>query len=121
MRKRPQSAAVAPAAGKDSLPAATKQVSIRSDVREVGMAEQTAERVRTIVIPRELEAFFFDRLRERYQQRSDVEVIVDRRQTERRRPSPYRVSPGPLAERRRRERRDERPRWSLPEMPFAAS
>jgi hypothetical protein len=85
------------------------------------MAELAAAQLRTIVVPRELEEFFYDRLRERFASRADLTIVVDRRRAERRRPSPYRVGPGPLAERRRCERRNDGPRWSLAEMPFSAS
>ncbi|MGO8684971.1 MAG: hypothetical protein ACLQUT_10410 [Thermoleophilia bacterium] len=85
------------------------------------MAEPAATLMRTIVVPRELEEFFYDRLRMQFASRADVAIVVDRRRAERRRPSPYRVGPGPLAERRSCERRNDGPRWSLAEMPFSAS
>lgn len=85
------------------------------------MAEQTAEQVRMIVIPRELEGFFYERLSERYRDRPDVKVIVDRRLRERRRSVPYQAGPAPLTNRRRADRRTQGPRWSLAEMPFSTS
>jgi len=77
-------------------------------------------RKRVIVIPRQLEGYFYERLRARFADRDDVEVIVDRRVGERRRER-WVSGPGPLAERRRGERRDSRVVWSLPDLPFAAS
>jgi hypothetical protein len=72
-----------------------------------------------IVVPRQLEGFFYERLRERYAGRDDVTVVVDRRRSERRRPEA--VAPAPLKERRRSDRREAAERWSLDEMPFAGA
>ncbi len=85
------------------------------------MADQTAKKARVIVIPRELEGFFYERLSERYQGNPNVRVIVDRRKNDRRSRAAYQLGPGPLADRRRGDRRNEGPRWSLAEMPFSAS
>ena len=83
---------------------------------------RTTETVRTrlIVIPRPLEGFFYARLTERFAGRADVRVIVDRRTAERRRER-WVCGPGPLAERRKGDRRLRAVAWSLPEMPFSAS
>ena len=75
---------------------------------------------RVIVIPRQLEGFFYERLRSEFSGRSDVRVVVDRRVGERRRPR-WVSGAGPLTERRHGERRAEAPAWSLPDMPFSAS
>ncbi len=75
---------------------------------------------RIIVIPRQLEGFFYERLSAQFQSRDDVRVVVDRRTGERRRPR-WVSGAGPFTERRRGDRRDERPAWSLPDMPFSAS
>lgn len=75
---------------------------------------------RVIVIPRPLEGYFYERLRARFADRDDVEVIVDRRVGERRRER-WVSGPGPLTERRRGDRRDSRVVWSLPDLPFVAS
>jgi hypothetical protein len=72
-----------------------------------------------IVVPRQLEGFFFERLRERYAARSDVKVVVDRRVGERRRT--HASAPASLNERRYGDRRDEAGYWSLGEMPFAGA
>lgn len=71
---------------------------------------------RVIVIPRQLEGFFYERLTDRFAGRDDVRVIVDRRVGERRQPR-WTCGPGPLTERRRGERRAQGAVWSLPEMP----
>lgn len=76
---------------------------------------------KVIVVPRPLEAFFYERLRERYAGRDDVEVVVDRRVGERRRRDRYVCGPGPLSERRQGDRRTSAVSWSLPEMPLSAS
>ncbi len=75
---------------------------------------------RVIVIPRELEGFFYERLSAEVARRGDVRVVVDRRVGERRHPR-WVSGPGPFAERRHGERRSEAPAWSLPDMPFSAS
>jgi hypothetical protein len=72
-----------------------------------------------IVIPRQLEEFFYERLTRRFVEREDVRVVVDRRAGQRREP---RVSdPGPLADRRRGERRDTSTTWTLADMPVLMS
>ena len=81
--------------------------------------EQKAQ-PRIIVIPRQLEGYFFPRLSAEFAARGDVHVIVDRREGERRQPR-WVSGAGPLTERRRGERRTQRPAWSLPDMPFSAS
>jgi hypothetical protein len=78
------------------------------------------EQTRVIVIPRPLEAFFFERLADRYAGRDDVRVVVDRRVGERRAVR-WSVGPGPLTDRRRGDRRRAPMVWSLGEMPFAVS
>ena len=76
---------------------------------------------RVIVIPRQLEGFFFERLTKEFAARDDVRVVVDRRVGERRRPR-YVGGAGPLAERRTGgDRRAAPPVWSLPDMPYSAS
>jgi hypothetical protein len=77
-------------------------------------------RPKIIVIPRPLASHFYPRLVERYAGRDDVKVIVDRRVGERRRDRTA-SEPGPFAERRRGDRRDQAYVWSLPDMPFLAS
>jgi hypothetical protein len=49
-----------------------------------------------------------------------VRIVVDRREADRRRPH-WASGPGPLAERRRAERRANRVAWSLAAMPLAGS
>jgi hypothetical protein len=73
-----------------------------------------------IVIPRELEGFFYERLSRQFAGRDDLSVVVDRRAGERRRPR-WVSGSGPFSERRRGDRRDGDVVWSLPEMPFSAS
>jgi len=85
------------------------------------MASQTAVQTRMIVIPDELESFFYSRLSERYKDRGDVQVIVDRRCNERRRSEPCEDGVTPSPERRSSSRRNEGPCWSLADMPFSAS
>jgi hypothetical protein len=75
---------------------------------------------RLIVIPRQLEGFFYERLTQQFDGRDDVRVVVDRRAGDRRRPR-WVSGPGPLSERRRGDRRDRDIVWSLPDMPFSAS
>jgi hypothetical protein len=80
---------------------------------------QSVEKV--IVIPRQLEGFFLERLSTVYKGREDVRVVVDRRVGERRRPR-WVSGPGPFSERRSGDRRDaDDVSWSLPDMPFSAS
>lgn len=75
---------------------------------------------RVIVIPRQLEDYFYERLTTSFAGRGDVKVVVDRRVGERRRPR-WVSGSGPLAERRRSDRRADDVAWSLPDMPFAVS
>lgn len=75
---------------------------------------------RTIVIPRQLEGFFRERLTERFADRDDIRIVVDRRVGERRQPR-WVSGPGPLSDRRQSERRDTAVVWSLADMPFASS
>ncbi len=77
-------------------------------------------RPRVIVIPRQLEGYFYERLTTSFAGRGDVRVVVDRRVGERRRPR-WVSGSGPLAERRHGDRRADDVVWSLPDMPFAAS
>jgi hypothetical protein len=83
-------------------------------------ASTQGARHKVLVIPRQLEGFFYERLSERYSERGDVKVIVERRAAERRR-GRWDDDPGSVSERRGRERRGEEVVWSLAEMPFAAS
>jgi hypothetical protein len=79
------------------------------------MADQkTSTEVRTIIVPKALEEFFAHRLETRYAERGDVQVIVDRRQTERR----AGTGPHPEPDRRVANRRVLAGWWSLPDMPF---
>ena len=73
-----------------------------------------------IVIPRQLEGFFYERLTQQFAGRDDLRVVVDRRAGERRHPR-WVAGPGPFSERRRSDRRDGDVVWSLPDMPFSAS
>jgi hypothetical protein len=66
-----------------------------------------------IVVPRPLAEHFRDRLAGLYAGRDDVRVIVDRRMAERR----CGADRPPAGDRRRGERRDTAPSWSLLEMP----
>jgi len=75
---------------------------------------------RILVIPRQLEGFFYKRLMSEFSGRNDVSVIVDRRVHERRSPDATQ-SFASLNDRRLRERRSSSPVWSLPDMPFVAS
>jgi hypothetical protein len=80
---------------------------------------QSAE-PRVIVIPRQLEGFFYERLTTRFAGRDDVRVVVDRRTGERRRPR-WVSGAGPFTERRHSDRREDSVAWSLPDMPVSAS
>lgn len=73
------------------------------------------DEVRTIVVPKALEDFFADKLRDRYATRGDVRVVVDRRHGERR-DGDEQLD----ADRRAAERRILAGWWSLPEMPYTA-
>ena len=73
-----------------------------------------------IVIPRQLEGFFYERLTRQFAGRDDLRVVVDRRGGERRHPR-WVAGPGPFSERRHTDRRDGDVLWSLPDMPFSAS
>lgn len=75
---------------------------------------------RLIVIPRQLEGFFYERLTQQFAGRDDVRVVVDRRAGERRHPR-WVTGPGPFNERRHGDRRDGDVAWSLPDMPVSAS
>ena len=76
--------------------------------------EKTEPRV--IVVPRPLEGYFYERLRKQFDGRDDVRIVVDRRMADRRRPH-WTAAPGPLAERRRTERRAGQVTWSLAGLP----
>jgi hypothetical protein len=82
-------------------------------------AEATRQKI--IVVPRPLEGFFLERLQERYGERDDVRVLVDRRVGERRHRNRYVCGPSPLSDRRRQDRRDRDVAWSLPDMPLSVS
>jgi len=85
------------------------------------MSETTQSiQTRVLVIPRQLEEYFYERLTQRFEERDDVRVIVDRRAGQRRQQR-WVSGPGPLAERRRGERRDASARWTLAEMPVSMS
>jgi hypothetical protein len=85
------------------------------------MPVTTSAPTRIIVIPRQLEGFFYDRLVGEFAGRDDVRVVVDRRVGERRRPR-YVSGAGPFTDRRAgRDRRSDAPVWSLPDMPYSAS
>jgi hypothetical protein len=85
------------------------------------MPAQAQSVQKVIVIPRQLEGFFLERLGKVYESREDVRVVVDRRVGERRRPR-WVSGSGPFSERRRGDRRDaDDVSWSLPDMPFLAS
>lgn len=85
------------------------------------MTTQSAQ-PRLIVIPRQLEGYFYDRLTTSFAERGDVKVVVDRRSGERRRPR-WVSGSGPFTERRHSDRRAGAGAgaWSLPDMPFTAS
>ena len=83
--------------------------------------------VKTIVVPKALEEFFAEKLRTRYAERDDVEIIVDRRNGERRHSMGTGNGNGDgagekitEAERRELERRVLAGWWSLPDLPFEA-
>jgi|PlaIllAssembly_1097288.scaffolds.fasta_scaffold2685819_1 hypothetical protein len=82
-------------------------------------AEATRQKI--IVVPRPLEGFFLERLRQRYAECEDVRVVVDRRVGERRHRDRYVCGPSPLSDRRRQDRRDRDVAWSLPDMPLSVS
>jgi len=81
--------------------------------------------VKTIVVPKALEDFFAEKLRTRYAERDDVEIIIDRRDGERRHGNGNGNGNGDKekitdAERRELERRVLAGWWSLPDLPFEA-
>lgn len=85
------------------------------------MPESTQSvQLRLIMIPRQLEGFFYGSLMQQFAGRDDVRVVVDRRAAERRRPR-WVSGPGPFSERRRGDRRDRDVAWALPDMPFSTS
>ena len=85
------------------------------------MPAQVQSEQKVIVVPRQLEGFFLERLSRVYKGREDVRVVVDRRVGERRRPR-WVSGSGPFSERRHGDRReDDDVSWSLPDMPFLAS
>jgi hypothetical protein len=75
---------------------------------------------RVLVIPRQLEEYFYERLTQRFAERDDVRVVVDRRAGQRRRRR-WVSGPGPLTDRRHSERRDASAGWTLADMPVATS
>jgi hypothetical protein len=77
-----------------------------------------AGQVKMLVIPRQLEGFFYERLTRRYADRDDVRVIVDRRVGERRRER-WVSGAGPFTERRHGDRREGSTSWTLADMPFS--
>jgi hypothetical protein len=85
------------------------------------MPVTTSAPPRVIVIPRQLEGFFYERLTSEFAGRDDVRVVVDRRVGERRRPR-WGSGAGPLTERRHgADRREDTAVWSLPDMPYSTS
>jgi hypothetical protein len=85
------------------------------------MSMMTSATPRLIVIPRELEEYFYERLTSEFAGREDVRVVVDRRLEDRRRPR-WVSGADPLTDRRTgRDRRDDQPAWSLPDMPYSSS
>jgi len=81
--------------------------------------------VKTIVVPKALEEFFAVKLRTRYAERDDVDIIIDRRDGERRQSMGNGNGNGDGAgakitesERRELERRVLAGWWSLPDLPF---
>jgi hypothetical protein len=85
------------------------------------MPAQAQSVQKVIIIPRQLEGFFLERLSRVYEGREDVRVVVDRRVGERRRPR-WVSGSGPFSERRQGDRRDaDDVSWSLPDMPFPSS
>jgi len=85
------------------------------------MPVTTSAPPRVIVIPRQLEGFFLNRLSREFAGRDDVRVVVERRVGERRQLR-YVGGAGPFTDRRGgRDRREDTAAWSLPDMPYAAS
>jgi hypothetical protein len=85
------------------------------------MPMTTSAPPRVIVIPRQLEGFFYERLLSEFAGRDDVRVVVDRRVGERRRPR-WVSGAGPFTDRRTcQDRRTDAPVWSLPDMPYSTS
>jgi hypothetical protein len=85
------------------------------------MTETTQSvQTRVLVIPRQLEEFFYERLTRRFVGRDDVRVIVDRRAGQRRQQR-WVSGPGPLADRRHGERRDATATWRLADMPVGTT
>jgi hypothetical protein len=74
---------------------------------------------RTIVIPRQLEGFFHERLTRHFIDRPDVRVVIDRRAGERRRGEGWAHGPSALSERRRGDRRSDGVAWTLSDMPVS--
>ncbi len=85
------------------------------------MPATTSAPTRVIVIPRQLEGFFYERLTSEFAGRDDVRVVVDRRVGERRQPR-WVSGAGPFTDRRHAgDRRSGATVWSLPDMPYSAS
>ena len=82
-------------------------------------AADVSAQPKIIVVPKQLEGFFYEKLRRRYAGRGDVMVVVDRRRSDRRRTGV--PAPAPIKERRRGERRRAAGAWSLDEMPFTGA
>ena len=83
-------------------------------------ATTQSAQTRMLVIPCQLEEFFYERLTRRFAGRDDVRVIVDRRAGQRRRQR-WISGHGPLTDRRHHERREAGPSWRLADMPVATS
>lgn len=77
-------------------------------------AADVSAQPKIIVVPKQLEEFFYDKLRQRYAGRGDVMVVVDRRRGDRRASGV--PAPAPIRERRR-----AAGSWSLDEMPFTGA
>jgi hypothetical protein len=76
---------------------------------------QKAPAVKTIVVPRALEDFFAEKLRRRYADRDDVQIVIDRRSPDRRDDLGDQSAVSPQCE---KERRLLAGWWSLPDLPF---
>ena len=82
-------------------------------------AADVSAQPKIIVVPKQLEGFFYEKLRRRYAGRGDVMVVVAPRRRARRRPGV--PAPAPLTARGRGERRRAAGAWSLDEMPFTGA
>ena len=76
---------------------------------------------RLIVIPRQLEGFFYERLTRQFAGRDDLTVVVDRRVGRAPTPALGRRAPGRSASGAAATAATATSSWSLPDMPFSAS